>query len=149
MGLINGLLTWWGIYININNPPLTIQLILGYICYPIAFLLGVPRTRDLYLVGQLIGVKLVENEFVGFTSLQSDPAYADLSLRSRLIATYALCSFANFGSLGTQIGVLSQIAPSRSADVSRVAFSALITGTLATFTRWAFYLQDFMFFLKC
>lgn len=77
---------------------------------------------------------IFQNEFVAYTALQSDPEYADLSPRSRLIATYALCGFANIGSLGIQIGVLSQIAPSRSGDVSRVAFSALIAGALSTLT---------------
>ena len=80
------------------------------------------------------GTKLVANEFVAYTALQTDPAYADLSSRSRLIVTYALCGFANIGSLGTQIGVLSQIAPGRGGDVSRVALSALISGALSTFT---------------
>ncbi|KAK5239135.1 hypothetical protein LTR16_012239, partial [Cryomyces antarcticus] len=74
------------------------------------------------------------NEFVAYTKLTSDPAYADLSPRSQLIATYSLCGFANIGSLGTQIGVLSQIAPGRSGDVSRLAVSALITGAISTFT---------------
>ena len=59
LGLLNGLLTWWGRYLNINNPPLTVELIVGYICYPIAFLLGVPRNGDLLKVGQLIGTKLI------------------------------------------------------------------------------------------
>ncbi|MCJ1454106.1 hypothetical protein MMC28_004456 [Mycoblastus sanguinarius] len=134
LGLANGLLTWWGRYLNINNPPLTVELIVGYICYPIAFLLGVPRNGDLLKVAQLIGTKLIANEFVAYTALQTDPAYADLSPRSRLIATYALCGFANIGSLGTQIGVLSQIAPGRSGDVSRLALSALIAGALSTLT---------------
>ena len=58
IGLADGLLTWWGRYLNINEPPLTVELIVGYICYPIAFLLGVPR-QDLLKVGQLIGTKLV------------------------------------------------------------------------------------------
>ncbi|KAL9090235.1 MAG: hypothetical protein Q9159_002040 [Coniocarpon cinnabarinum] len=133
VGLINGLLGWWGSYININSPPLTLQLILGYICYPVAFLLGVPR-QDLFKVGQLIGIKVVENEFVAYTTLQGDAAYAEISSRSRLIVTYALCGFGNIGSLGTQIGVLSQISPGRSGDVSRVALSALCTGVLATLT---------------
>ena len=75
-----------------------------------------------------------QNEFVAYTRLQTDPAYGDLSPRSVLIATYALCGFANLGSLGTQIGVLSQIAPSRAGDVSRLAVSALIAGALSTFT---------------
>lgn len=66
--------------------------------------------------------------------MSTEPAYSDLSPRSQLIATYALCGFGNIGSLGTQIGVLSQIAPGRSGDVSRVAVSALITGVLSTFS---------------
>ncbi|KAJ6094977.1 hypothetical protein N7467_002490 [Penicillium canescens] len=134
VGLINGLLTWWGRYLNINDPPLTLELIVGYICYPIAFLLGVSRNGDLLKVGQLIGLKLVTNEFVAYNALQNSEAYSDLSDRSRLIATYALCGFANIGSLGNQIGVLSQISPSRGGDVSRVAFSAMITGAISTFT---------------
>jgi CNT family concentrative nucleoside transporter len=134
IGLVNGLLTWWGRYLNINDPPLTIQLLVGYICYPIAFLLGVPRDGDLYKVAQLIGTKIIANEFVAYSALQTDATYADLSDRSRLIATYALCGFANIGSLGSQIGVLAQIAPDRRGDVSRVAFSAMLTGALSTFT---------------
>ena len=59
LGLANGLLTWWGRYLNINDPPLTVELIIGYICYPIAFLLGVPRNGDLLKVGKLIGTKLI------------------------------------------------------------------------------------------
>ena len=86
LALANGLLTWWygtatyytasfskisrGRYLNINNPPLTVELIVGYICYPIAFLLGVPRNGDLLKVAQLIGTKLVANEFVAYTALQ-------------------------------------------------------------------------------
>ena len=75
-----------------------------------------------------------QNEFVAYTALQQDPLYADLSPRSRLIATYALCGFANIGSLGTQIGVLSQIAPGRTGDVSRLAVSALLAGAISTLT---------------
>ncbi|CAG7990641.1 unnamed protein product [Penicillium salamii] len=134
VGLINGLLTWWGRYLNINDPPLTLELIVGYICYPIAFLLGVSRDGDLLKVSQLIGLKLVTNEFVAYKALQDSADYADLSDRSRLIVTYALCGFANIGSLGNQIGVLSQISPGRGGDVSRVAFSAMITGAISTFT---------------
>ncbi|KIW19043.1 hypothetical protein PV08_03333 [Exophiala spinifera] len=136
IGLINGLLGWWGRYINITQdgePYLTLQLILGYICYPVAFLLGVPRD-DLLRVGQLIGIKVIANEFVAYNSLTSEQQYIDMSPRSQLIATYALCGFGNFGSLGTQIGVLSQIAPSRAGDVSRVALSALFSGVLSTLT---------------
>ncbi|KAI5844040.1 H+/nucleoside cotransporter-like protein [Morchella snyderi] len=134
LGLCNGLLTWWGRYLNINDPPLTVELIVGYVCYPVAFLLGVSRDGDLYKVAQLIGTKLIANEFVAYTRLQQEPEFETLSDRSRLIATYALCGFANIGSLGTQIGVLSQVAPSRAGDVSRLALSALVAGAISTLT---------------
>ncbi|KMU87659.1 hypothetical protein CIHG_06052 [Coccidioides immitis H538.4] len=132
IGLANGLLTWWGRYLNINDPPLTVELVVGYLCYPVAFLLGVPRNGDILKVARLIGLKLIANEFVAYRALQTQAEYATLSPRSRLIATYALCGFANIGSLGNQVGVLSQLAPDRTADVTRVAVSALITGALST-----------------
>ncbi|TID26639.1 sodium/nucleoside cotransporter 1 /nucleoside cotransporter 1 [Venturia nashicola] len=135
VGLVDGLLTWWGRYINIGpgQYDLTLELMLGYIFYPVAFLLGVPRSNgDLLKVSRLIGIKVIENEFVAYAALQSEEQYQSLSLRSRLIATYSLCGFGNLGSLGTQIGVLSQISPGRSGDVSRVAVSALISGIIST-----------------
>lgn len=95
----------------------------------------IPSTCPLiFLVVHPLTAHQIQNEFVAYTNLQTDPAYADLSPRSRLIATYALCGFANIGSLGTQIGVLSQISPGRSGDVSRLAVSALIAGALSTLT---------------
>ena len=74
------------------------------------------------------------NEFVAYIALQTNPVYAGLTDRSRLIATYALCGFANIGALGNQIGVLQQVAPGRGGDVSRVAMSALLTGAISTLT---------------
>ncbi|KAH7390832.1 Na+ dependent nucleoside transporter C-terminus-domain-containing protein [Phaeosphaeria sp. MPI-PUGE-AT-0046c] len=138
LGLVDGLLTWWGRYIGLEGEyDLTLELILGYLFYPVAFLLGVSREKkDLILVARLIGVKVITNEFVAFSRLvaKDDPKseYHTLSPRSRVIATYALCGFGNIGSLGTQIGVLSQISPGRSGDVSRVALSALISGVFST-----------------
>ncbi|KAE8162187.1 Na+ dependent nucleoside transporter C-terminus-domain-containing protein [Aspergillus tamarii] len=134
VGLVDGLLTWWGHYLNIYEPDLTIELIVGYICYPIAFLLGVSRDGDLLKVAKLIGTKLVMNEFIAYDYLQNKEEFQNLSPRSRLIATYALCGFANIGSLGNQIGVLAQLAPSRAGDVSRVAVSAMLTGAISTLT---------------
>ncbi|EWC45784.1 hypothetical protein DRE_05121 [Drechslerella stenobrocha 248] len=131
LGLCDGLLGWWGRYLNIPN--LSVERIVGYICFPIAFLLGVPR-QDLYKVGKLIGTKLVANEFLAFDHLTTVQEYKDMQSRSKLIATFALCSFANIGSLGTQIGVLSQVAPGRGGDISELAVSALITGALSTFS---------------
>ena len=69
LGLVDGILTWWGRYLNINNPPLTIELIFGYICYPIAFLLGVPRNGDLLKVGQLLGIKIIAVRLFSFHAL--------------------------------------------------------------------------------
>lgn len=66
--------------------------------------------------------------------LAEDPYYADLSARSQLIATYAVAGFGNIGSLGIQIGILGQLAPTRGGDVSRLAVSALISGVMATLT---------------
>ncbi|KAF4973072.1 hypothetical protein FZEAL_9422 [Fusarium zealandicum] len=135
VALVNGLLTWWGHYININEPTLTLQTILGYCLYPVSFLLGVPRNGgDILKVAKLIAEKVITNEYRAFDALVNDPAYADLSPRSQLIATYALCGFGNIGSLGIQIGILGQLAPSRGGDVSKLAVSALISGVLATLT---------------
>lgn len=75
-----------------------------------------------------------QNEYNAFRALTDEEEYAGLSPRSRLIATYALCGFGNIGSLGVQIGILSQLAPSRAGDVSRLAISALISGVMATLT---------------
>ncbi|KAI5858828.1 Na+ dependent nucleoside transporter C-terminus-domain-containing protein [Tricharina praecox] len=134
IALIDALLSWWGYYLNISDG-LTLEMILGYLLYPVSFLLGVSRHGDdIYRVAQLIGLKLIANEFVAYIALQSNPLYANLTQRSRLIATYALCGFANIGSLGTQIGVLQQVAPGRGGDVSRVAISALLSGAISTLT---------------
>lgn len=133
LGLVNGLLGWWGKYLNIDDPMLSVQLICSYLLYPVAFLLGVERNGDLLKVAKLIGTKVVANEFVAFAALTGED-YASLSDRSRLIATYALCGFGNISSVGIQIGVLSQLAPGQSGRVAKVAVSALISGVVSTLT---------------
>ncbi|KAL6405427.1 putative sodium nucleoside cotransporter 1 [Ilyonectria robusta] len=133
IALINGFLTWWGKYWNLTDPELTLQLILGYLMYPVAWLLGVP-SQDLRATGELIGLKIISNEFLAFSALSQDEPYVNMSSRAKLIATYACCGFGNIGSLGTQMGVLSQIAPGRAGDISRVAVSALFSGVLSTLT---------------
>uniref|UniRef100_A0A060TJE6 ARAD1D46244p n=1 Tax=Blastobotrys adeninivorans TaxID=409370 RepID=A0A060TJE6_BLAAD len=128
VALINALLTWFGHFWGIPN--LTLEQIFGYIFYPVAFLLGTPRD-ELYLVAKLIGVKVIQNEFVGYSMLQQAP-YTDMSARGKMLCTYALCGFANLGSVATQIGVLGQLAPSRRGEVSRLALSSLMTGCIST-----------------
>ncbi|OBT68824.1 hypothetical protein VE03_02185 [Pseudogymnoascus sp. 23342-1-I1] len=141
LGVINAVLTWWGHYLNIGSfdpeetHNLTIEFVLGYLFYPVSFLLGVDRNGgDILLVSKLIGMKIITNEFVAFSFLTSDPSYASLSPRSRLIATYALCGFGNISSVGIQIGVLSQLAPGKGGRVAKVAFSALLSGIVSTLT---------------
>ncbi|RGP80566.1 cnt family concentrative nucleoside transporter [Fusarium longipes] len=144
VAFINGILTWIGSYINLTGDyDLTLQLILGYLLFPVSFLLGVSRTNgdnptgDILPVARLIAQKIITNEYNAFTDLTTkDPTsqYYGLSPRSQLIATYALCGFGNIGSLGIQIGILSQLAPTRGGDVAKLAVSALISGVLATLT---------------
>lgn len=111
--------------------PLSLQQILGYVFSPVAWLLGVSWDESL-TVGRLIGEKIVLNEFVAFLSL-SDVSNT-LSDRSVLIASYALCGFANFASIGIQVGGIGSMAPSRRGDLARLGIKALIGGNLATFT---------------
>lgn len=90
VALINGVLSWWGRYWSIDGPPLTLQFILGYILWPVAWLLGVPA-KDVYNVAQLIGVKIITNEYVAFNSLINEEPFTLMGDRSKLIATYACC----------------------------------------------------------
>ena len=112
---------------------LSLELILGWIFAPLAWVMGVPSV-DVMKVGSLLGQKTVLNEFVSYSrmgeALKSDPAW--LTERGRLIASYALCGFANFGSIGIQIGGYSSLAPERRGDLSRLALRAMIGGLLTT-----------------
>jgi len=127
---IDGLLTYIGKGFGIHH--LTLDLLMGYIFYPLTFLMGVPRS-EILRVSRLIGLKFVANEFVAYLELTTIMASGDpLSERARTIASYALCGFGNLGSLGIQIGVLSALAPSRSKVIATLAPSALICGFIAT-----------------
>jgi len=126
---VNGLLTWIGQGFGIHH--LTIQLVLRYILYPVTFFMGVPR-NEILLISELLATKLVENEFVGYVMLQDMVAANALTFRSYTIASYALCGFANLGSLGIQIGVLSALAPSRAKIIARIALSAMACGFIST-----------------
>jgi CNT family concentrative nucleoside transporter len=130
VAMINGLLTWIGHGFGINH--LTLQLIIGYIFYPITFFLGVPRP-EILRVARLLATKLVANEFSAYLDLKAIMASEDpLSPRAYTIASYALCGFANLGSLGIQIGVLGALAPSRGKVIARIATSAMICGFIST-----------------
>lgn len=129
---VNGLLTWIGHGFGIHA--LTLDLILGYVFYPVTFFLGVPR-HEILRVSRFFATKLVANEFVAYAALrdyQADAANVALSHRAYTITSYGLCGFANLGSLGIQIGVLSALAPSRGKVIARLAVSAMICGFLST-----------------
>ncbi|KAG6920104.1 hypothetical protein DXG01_010172 [Tephrocybe rancida] len=126
---INGLLTWIGRGFGIHH--LTLELIIGYIFYPMTFFLSVPRA-EILRVSQLFATKLVANEFAAYINLQTIMASNPLSPRAYTIASYGLCGFANLGSLGIQIGVLGALAPSRSRVIARIALSAMVCGFLST-----------------
>ncbi len=115
-------------------PMITLKQIFGYLFWPFAWLMGVPY-EDCFLIAQLLGEKMVVNELVAYGSLAQmlgDPS-VELSGRSVVIATYALCGFANFGSIGIQLGGIGGIAPSRKRDLAQIALRAMIGGTLAAF----------------
>ncbi|KAH9055430.1 Na+ dependent nucleoside transporter C-terminus-domain-containing protein [Lactarius vividus] len=130
VGTINGLLTWIGRGFGIHH--LTLQLVLRYVFYPVTFLIGVPRS-EILRVSELLATKLVENEFAAYLDLKALMSSSDaLSTRGFTIASYALCGFANLGSLGIQIGVLSALAPSRTRLIARIGPSAMICGFIST-----------------
>ncbi|KAJ6603122.1 Na+ dependent nucleoside transporter C-terminus-domain-containing protein [Mycena sp. CBHHK59/15] len=130
VAMINGLLTWIGRGFGIHA--LTLQLVLGYVFYPVTFFLGVPRA-EILPVARLLATKLVANEFAAYLDLQALMATdAALSPRAYTIASYSLCGFANLGSVGIQIGVLGALAPSRGKIIAKLAISAMICGFLST-----------------
>jgi concentrative nucleoside transporter, CNT family len=108
----------------------TLETILGYVFAPVALLMGVPAP-DAMAVGSLLGTRMVANEFIAYSAL--GPLKATLDPRSFTIATFALCGFANFSSIGIQIGGIGALAPERKSDLSRLGLRALIAGTLANF----------------
>ena len=109
---------------------LSLQLILGYLFSPIAWSLGVPW-RDATIVGNLLGTRMVLNEFVAYSQLC--PLKATLDPKSFTIATFALCGFANFSSIGIQIGGIGALAPERRHDLARLGLRAMLAGTFANF----------------
>ena len=110
--------------------PLSLQRIFSWIFRPLAFLIGVD-SPDLDAAARLLGMKTTLNEFIAYVDLAATPASA-LSPRSRLILLYALCGFANFGSVGILVGGLSAMAPERKHDVIALGLKALAAGTLAS-----------------
>ncbi|HWZ92306.1 MAG TPA: nucleoside transporter C-terminal domain-containing protein [Polyangiaceae bacterium] len=118
---------------HVFGRPVSLELLFGWAFAPLAWVMGVPSS-DVRKVAELLGQKTVLNEFVAYSHmaemLAKDPHW--LTERGRVITAYALCGFANFGSIGIQIGGYSGLAPERRADISRLALRAMIGGLLAT-----------------
>jgi len=126
-GIIGGIGGWVGM------PDLSIQMILGWIGAPFAWLMGTPW-KDALEVGRLIGEKTALNEFVAYLHLaEALQGGSNLSARAVVIATYALCGFANFSSIAIQIGGIGGLAPERRGDLSRLGLRAMMAGTFASF----------------
>ncbi|MCZ8309787.1 MAG: nucleoside:proton symporter [Magnetospirillum sp.] len=119
-----------GLLPEIFGAKLTLERALGWVMAPICWLMGI-SWAEAATAGALMGVKTVLNEFVAYVQLANTPAEA-LSDRARLILVYALCGFANFGSLGIMIGGLTTIAPQRRAEIVALGMKSLVAGTLAT-----------------
>jgi len=110
--------------------PMTLQRFFGWVFAPLVWLMGIP-VSEMQTAGQLMGTKTILNEFIAYIDLSHLQGEA-LSPRSTLIMIYALCGFANLGSVGILIGGLSTLAPSRRADIITLGTRALVSGTLAT-----------------
>ena len=124
VNLALGLLPQWG------GMPVTLQRVLGYVMAPLVWLAGVPWAEAV-TAGALMGTKTVLNEFIAYVDLAQLPADA-LGARSRLIMTYALCGFANFGSLGILIGGMASMVPERRDEIVALGLRSIVAGTLAT-----------------
>lgn len=126
----NGMLGWAHTLPGMGWLPKTLEQLFGFLFAPVAWLMGV-SWKDANAIGNLLGTRLVLNEFVAF--LQLGPMKAQLDPRSFTIATYALCGFANFSSIAIQIGGIGALAPARKSDLARLGIRAVAAGTLANF----------------
>ncbi len=138
IALVNWPLTWLGEVTGLQallGKPTDMATLLGYVLAPVAWLVGVPW-QDATVVGGLIGQKIVLNEFVAYLQLadivNGKTTGVALTDQGRLIATYALCGFANFSSIAIQIGGIGGLAPERRQDLARFGLRAVLGGTIAT-----------------
>ncbi len=130
IAMLNGVLGWLHTLSFLTWLPPSLEKIFGILFAPVAWLLGV-SWKDCTAIGNLLGTRLVLNEFVAF--LQLGPMKAGLDPRSFTIATYALCGFANFSSIAIQVGGIGALAPGRKSDLARLGLRAVAAGTMANF----------------
>ena len=121
--------------IDLTGSPLSLERMLGWILAPVCWLMGIPW-GEAAAAGALMGTKVVLNELIAYVNLTQLPA-ATLSKDSELVMTYALCGFANFGSLGMLVGGLSLLVPERREEILELGLRSIVVGTLATCTTGA------------
>jgi CNT family concentrative nucleoside transporter len=143
IAMLSGMLASFGEFIGLNAwikentiyQTFSIEFILGYLFAPLMWIIGVAK-EDMALMGQLIGIKLVASEFVGYTQLvdlkNSSSAIHLTYQKSVIMATYMLCGFANFASIGIQVGGIGIIAPKIRKTLTELGFKAMIAGTLVS-----------------
>jgi CNT family concentrative nucleoside transporter len=131
IALANYLVTWPQAHLGVSHPA-TLQTIFGWINAPFAWLMGVPA-RDCLAVGQILGERVVLNEFVGYLDLTANAKQLALDPRSFTIATYALCGFANFSSIAIQVGGIGSLAPERRSEMAKIGLRAMCGGLLAAY----------------
>ena len=130
VALVNALLAWPQTRLGVAEP-VTLQVLLGWLNAPFAWLLGVPA-QDCLSVGRILGERIVLNEFIGYATLTHPDTV--LTPRGFTLATYALCGFANFTSIAIQVGGIGSLAPERRAEMARLGVRAMVGGVLATYT---------------
>jgi CNT family concentrative nucleoside transporter len=134
LAMINFLLTETGNLIGLGilfpNFSLSIQTLLGYLFSPLAFVIGIPWSESVQ-IGSLLGTKLVLTEFIAYLDLSNLVAAQSLSPKTIVMATFALCGFANFSSIAIQIGGIGSIAPSRKSELASFGLRAVMAGTMA------------------
>jgi len=131
IALANYVIAFPQMHLGISQP-VTWQNIFGWVNAPFAFLMGVPA-QDCLAVGQILGERIVLNEFVGYLDLTANAKPLALDPRSFTIATYALCGFANFSSIAIQVGGIGSLAPERRSEMARIGFRAMLGGLLASY----------------
>jgi CNT family concentrative nucleoside transporter len=115
---------------EINGEPITLQRILGLVFAPLVWLMGIPAD-EVFTAGSLMGIKTILNEFLAYLQLVALPENS-LSARSEMIMIYALCGFANFGSLGIMLGGMGTMVPERRTEIAGLGLKSILAGTLAT-----------------
>lgn len=129
---LDALIAWTG---GLFHLEWSLGMFLGYVFSPLAWVMGIPKS-DIFNAGELLGLKMVANEFVAYSQLtewQKPESTVQLTERTQIILTYALAGFANFASVGIQIGGIGSLVPERQKDLARIAVKAMLGGTLACF----------------